>query len=124
MPGKTGANHPDGPPPADKVRQLQRALWVAAKRSSGRRFHALYDRIHRRDVLREAWKRVRRNRGSAGLDAQSIAEVEQNGVESFLEDLGDELRAGTYRPQAVLRRYIPKTNGGKRPLGIPTVRDR
>jgi len=67
---------------------------------------------------------VRRNRGSAGLDAQSIAEVEQIGVGSFLEALGDELRAGTYRPSAVLRRYIPKANGGKRPLGIPTVRDR
>ena len=124
MAGKTGPNHPDGRPPVDKVRQLRRALWVAAKRSSGRRFHALYDRIYRSDVLQEAWKRVRRNRGSAGLDAQSIAEVEQNGVERFLEALGAELRAGRYRPSAVLRRYIPKANGGKRPLGIPTVRDR
>jgi group II intron reverse transcriptase/maturase len=124
MAGKSGPNHPDGRPPVDKVRQLQRALWVAAKRSSGRRFHALYDRIYRRDVLWEAWKRVKRNRGSAGLDAQSIAEVEQLGAESFLEVIGDELRAGTYRPSAVLRRYIPKGNGGKRPLGIPTVRDR
>ena len=124
MTGKTGSNHPGGHPPDDKVRQLQRTLWVAAKRSKGRRFHALYDRICRSDVLREAWKRVKRNRGSAGLDAQSIADVEQSGVESFLEELGAELRAGTYRPRAVLRRYIPKANGGKRPLGIPTVRDR
>jgi group II intron reverse transcriptase/maturase len=124
MAGKSGPNNPDGRPPVDKVRQLRRALWVAAKRSSGRRFHALYDRIHRSDVLWEAWKRVRKNRGSAGLDAQSIAEVEQHGVESFLEAIGNELRAGTYRPSAVLRRYIPKANGGKRPLGIPTVRDR
>jgi RNA-directed DNA polymerase len=124
MAGRSGPNHPDGRPPVDKVRQLQRALWVAAKRSSGRRFHALYDRIHRSDVLWEAWKRVRRNRGSAGLDAQTIAEIEQNGVEHFLEELGSELRAGTYRPRAVLRRYIPKANGGRRPLGIPTVRDR
>ena len=124
MAGESGPNHPDGRPPVDKVRQLQRALWVAAKRSPGRRFHALYDRIHRSDVLREAWKRVRKNRGSAGLDAQSIADVEQQGVESFIEAIGDELRAGTYRPAAVLRRYIPKANGGKRPLGIPTVRDR
>jgi group II intron reverse transcriptase/maturase len=124
MAGKTGPNHPGGRRPVDKVRQLQRALWVAAKRSSGRRFHALYDRIHRSDVLWEAWKRVRRNRGSAGLDAQSIAEVERFGVERFVEELGSELRAGTYRPRAVLRRYIPKANGGQRPLGIPTVRDR
>jgi len=124
MAGKTGPNHPGGRAPVDKVRQLQRSLWVAAKRSKGRRFHALYDRIHRRDVLWEAWRRVKRNRGSAGLDAQSIAEVEQTGVERFVEELGAELRAGTYRPRAVLRRYIPKANGGKRPLGIPTVRDR
>ena len=124
MAGKSGPNNPDGRKPIDKVRQLQRALWVAAKRSPVRRFHALYDRIYRSDVLQEAWKRVRRNRGASGLDAQTIADVEQNGVERFLEDLGNELRAGTYRPSAVLRRYIPKANGGKRPLGIPTVRDR
>jgi group II intron reverse transcriptase/maturase len=108
----------------DKVRQLQRRLWAAAKRAPGRRFHALYDRIHRRDVLWEAWKRVRRNHGSAGLDAQSIEAVEQYGVERFLEELEAELRAGEYQPQAVLRRYIPKAEGRKRPLGIPTVRDR
>jgi len=124
MAGGSGPNHPDGRLPVDKVRQLQRALWVAAKRSSGRRFHALYDRIYRSDVLWEAWKRVRKNRGSAGLDTQSIAAIEQQGVERFIQAIGDELRAGTYRPSAVLRRYIPKANGGKRPLGIPTVRDR
>jgi RNA-directed DNA polymerase len=124
MAGEPGPNHPDGRPPVDKVRQLQRRLWVAAKRSPGRRFHVLYDRIWRRDVLQEAWKRVRRNRGSAGLDAQSIADVERAGVERFLEALGSELQAGTYRPQAVLRRYIPKSDGKRRPLGIPTVGDR
>jgi group II intron reverse transcriptase/maturase len=106
------------------VRQLQRRLWVAAKRHPGRRFHALYDRIARGDVLAEAWKRVRRNRGAAGVDAQTLSGIEQYGVERFLEELGSELRAGTYRPAAVLRRYIPKADGRKRPLGIPTVRDR
>jgi group II intron reverse transcriptase/maturase len=106
------------------VRQLQRRLWVAAKRSPTRRFHALYDRLYRSDVLWEAWKRVRHNRGSAGLDAQSIADVEEYGVERFVEELGAVLHAGRYRPQAVLRRYLPKAKGGKRPLGIPTVRDR
>ena len=124
MAGKSGSNHPRGRMPVDKVRQLQRRLWVAAKRSSERRFHALYDRIHRSDVLWEAWKRVRRNKGAAGVDRQTLAVVEQYGVERFLEGLQLELRAGTYRSKAVLRRYIPKSSGGKRPLGIPAVRDR
>ncbi len=124
MAGTTGPNHPDRQRPVDKVRQLQRRLWIAAKQKPGRRFHALYDRIARGDVLAEAWKRVRRNRGAAGVDAQTIADVEQHGVERFLEELGAALRAGTYRPAAVLRRYIPKADGKKRPLGIPTIRDR
>jgi len=118
------SNSPHGQGPVDKVRQLQRRLWAAAKRSPERRFHALYDRIFRSDVLREAWKRVRRNKGAAGVDRQSIAEVESLGVERFLEALQSELREGTYRPRAVLRRYIPKADGRKRPLGIPTIRDR
>jgi group II intron reverse transcriptase/maturase len=78
----------------------------------------------RSDVLHEAWKRVKQNRGAAGLDSQTIAEVEQYGVERFLGELGDVLRAGEYRPNATLRRYIPKADGKQRPLGIPTVRDR
>jgi group II intron reverse transcriptase/maturase len=118
------SNSPEWHVPIDKVRQLQRRLWTAAKRSPERRFHALYDRMWRGDILREAWKRVRQNRGSAGLDAQTIAEVEQHGVERFLEELGAVLRAGEYRPSATLRRYIPKADGKRRPLGIPTVRDR
>jgi len=124
MTGRSGSKFPRGPEPADKVRQLRRRLWVAAKRSPGRRFHALFDRIHRSDVLWEAWRRVRRNKGSAGVDAQTLAEVERHGVDRFVEEIGTELRAGRYRPRAVLRRYIPKADGKKRPLGIPTVRDR
>jgi group II intron reverse transcriptase/maturase len=124
MAGETGPNHPRRRKPMDQVRQLQRRLWAAAKRSRSRRFHALYDRIWRRDVLWEAWKRVRRNRGAAGPDALSIADVERTGIESFLEAIGAELRAGTYRAAAVLRRYIPKADGRQRPLGIPTVKDR
>jgi RNA-directed DNA polymerase len=108
----------------DKVRELRRRLWAAAKRSPERRFHALYDRIWRGDVLREAWKRVKRNKGAAGVDRQSLAEVESLGVDTFLEGIQSELREGTYRPKAVLRRYIPKADGRQRPLGIPTVRDR
>src|SRR5437660_687238 len=124
MPGRTGANDPGGDAPRDKVRQLQRQLWAAAKRAPGRRFHALYDHIWRGDVLQEAWRRVRRNRGAAGVDGQSLSSVEQYGVERFLEELGSKLQAGEYRAQVVRRRYIPKADGRQRPLGIPTVRDR
>src|ERR1700694_483973 len=124
MTGLTGSNHPDARAPVDNVRQLQRRLWSTAKRQPGRRFHALPDRIYRRDVLWEAWRRVKRKRGAAGVDAMTLAAVEQWGVEGFLEDLGARLQAGTYRPSAVRRRYIPKGDGKRRPLGIPTVRDR
>jgi len=124
MPGRTGANFPERGDSLVKVRQLQRRLWSTAKRQPERRFHALYDRIYRRDVLWEAWRRVKRNRGAAGIDALTLTDVEQAGVESFLDDLGARLRAGTYRPVAVRRRYIPKADGRQRPLGIPTVRDR
>lgn len=124
MAGKTGPNDPGGRRPRDKVRELQRRLWAAAKRAKGRRFHALYDHVWRSDVLQAAWERVRANRGAAGIDGQSIRDVEEQGVERFLEGLGAELKAGTYRPQVVKRRYIPKADGKQRPLGIPTVRDR
>jgi len=125
MAGKSGPNHPGGHRPVDKVRQLQRRLWVAAKRSPERRFHALMDRIWRRDVLQEAWRRVKRNRGAAGVDRETLAVVEQYGVERMIDELGAALRAGRYRPQPVLRRYILKADGrSQRPLGIPTIRDR
>jgi RNA-directed DNA polymerase len=124
MAGRSGPNHPQRHPPMDKVRQLQRRLWVAAKRSPERRFHALLDRIYRRDVLWTAWRRVKANRGAAGVDRETLAVVEQYGVERLLDELSSTLRAGTYRPQPVLRRYIPKADGRQRPLGIPTVRDR
>lgn len=110
--------------PNDKVRELQRKLYLAAKRSNTRRFHALYDRFLRDDVLKEAWRRVRRNQGAAGIDKRTIAEIEQMGVEEFLTSIKAELLAGKYRPQPVKRRYIPKADGKKRPLGIPTVKDR
>jgi group II intron reverse transcriptase/maturase len=124
MAGKPGPNDSGGRRPRDKVRELRRRLWAAAKQAPGRRFHALYDHVWRSDVLQEAWKRVRKNRGGAGIDGQSIRDVEEHGVERFLEELGAELQAGTYRPAVVKRRYIPKADGKQRPLGIPTVRDR
>ena len=129
MAGQTGPNDPGGQEskedgPHDKVRQLQRQLWAAAKRAPGRRFHALYDQMCRADILHEAWKRVRRNKGAAGVDRVTISEVEQYGVQRFLSELGEVMRAGEYGAQVVRRAYIPKADGAKRPLGIPTVRDR
>jgi RNA-directed DNA polymerase len=106
------------------VRELQRTLWAAAKQSSGRRFHALYDRVHRGDVLWEAWERVRKNRGAAGVDRVTLVAVEDYGVDRMLRELRSDLRRGVYRPAPARRVEIPKPRGGKRPLGIPTVRDR
>jgi len=108
----------------DKVRQLQRRLFTAAKSSPGRRFHALYDRIWRGDVLLEAWRRVRSNKGAAGTDGETLKVIEQRGVDEFLRELAVSLQMKRYRPQPGRRQYIPKPDGRQRPLGIPTVRDR
>ncbi len=119
--GMATANHP-----IDKVRALQRALYVAAKQQRQRRFHALYDRIARPDVLKRAWEQVRRNKGAAGIDGETLEAVEAYGVEKMLTELRSLLEVGRYRPQAVRRVYIPKPGRRKerRPLGIPRVRDR
>ena len=94
--------------PAEKVRQLQRRLFVTAKRSRTRRFHALFDRICRGDVLAEAWDRVRANNGAAGIDGETLWMIEQGGVETFLQDIQRRLQTGRYWPQPVRRQYIPK----------------
>ena len=111
-------------PPQDKSRELQRKLYLEAKRCRNRRFHALYDRMFRPDILKQAWEEVRRNGGSAGQDGVTIEDVEREGVEQFLGQIEQDLKTGTYRPKPVLRVYIPKADGRQRPLGIPTVRDR
>jgi RNA-directed DNA polymerase len=109
----------------DKVRELQVKLYLAAKRSPSRRFHALWDRIHRRDVLQRAWAQVRGNRGAAGVDRITIAQIEEEGVEAFLDELEAELREQRYRPQPARRVFIPKPGRSEqRPLGIPRIKDR
>ena len=124
MTGTARSNHPRKRERAVNVRKLQNRIWAAAKQSEGRRFHALYDRIHRDDVLWEAWERVRENRGAAGVDKMTLADVENYGVHRLLSELAADLRAGNYRPSPVRRVEIPKPDGRMRPLGIPTVRDR
>lgn len=110
--------------PTEKVRELQRSLYMSAKRSKTRRFHALRHLVCRGDVLAEAWKRVKINRGAAGADGETLEAIQRGGVESFLRDLQRDLQTGEYLPRPVRRQYIPKPDGKKRPLGIPTVRDR
>jgi group II intron reverse transcriptase/maturase len=109
----------------DKVRDLQRTLYRAAKADPGRRFHALYDKVHRRDVLERAWELVRANRGAAGIDRETIADVERYGVSRLLDELAADLRDGGYRPLPARRVLIPKPGSSeRRPLSIPRVRDR
>jgi retron-type reverse transcriptase len=110
----------------DKVRELQRTLCRAAKADPGRRFHALYDKIYRRDVLERAWELVRANRGVAGIDRQTIADVEQYGVSRLLDDLAADLKDGRWRPLPARRVFIAKPGRPqeRRPLSIPAVRDR
>jgi group II intron reverse transcriptase/maturase len=108
----------------DMSRELQRRLYLAAKRSRNRRFHALYDRIVRPDILWRAWEEVRANRGAPGIDGLSIEDVESSDPEEYLAELARDLKAHRYRPNPALRVQIPKPDGRMRPLGIPTVRDR
>jgi len=111
--------------PADPVRALQHALYRAAKADPGRRFHALYDKVSRSDVLWRAWVAVRSNNGAPGIDKITLAQVEEYGVTRLLGELASELREGRYRPLPARRVFIPKPGTAEqRPLSIPPVRDR
>src|SRR6266508_3063831 len=109
----------------DKVRELQRTLYRAAKADPGRRLHALYDKVDRRDLLERAWESVRTNRGAAGIDRQTIADVERHGVSRLLDELAADLGEERWRPLPARRVFIEKPGREElRPLSIPAVRDR
>jgi len=111
--------------PADPVRALQHALYRAAKADPGRRFHALWDKVFRRDVLWRAWAAVRSNNGAPGIDKVTLAAVEEYGVARLLDELASELRERRYRPLPARRVLMPKPGTAEmRPLSIPSVRDR
>lgn len=109
----------------DKIRKLQRGLYVKAKQEPTCRFYRLYDKIHREDILEHAWRQTCvKRKTAAGVDEVTVKWIKKYGVKKWLAELGKELREGTYRPQAVRRVMIPKPGGSQRPLGIPTIRDR
>ena len=110
--------------PLERVRVLQRRLYRAAKAQPGRTFGVLFDKVCTKEVLEVAWQQVRRNRGSAGIDGETIEAIEAEGVEAFLAGLREELVNQRYRPVPVRRVFIPKPDGKQRPLGIPRIRDR
>lgn len=110
--------------PQEKVQDFQRGLYLKAKRKEEVRFYSLYDKVYRWDVLLESWKRIRANKGCAGVDGKTIEAIEELGVGDFLKGIQQELKKKTYKPQNIKRVYIPKPNGDKRPLGIPTIKDR
>src|ERR1700738_4973148 len=107
-----------------KIRMLQRKLYQKAKEEPNYRFYLLYDKMYREDLLAHAYALAKSNQGAPGVDGQSFWGIESQGLEEWLNGIREDLRAKTYQPQAVRRVMIPKTGGGERPLGIPTIRDR
>jgi RNA-directed DNA polymerase len=112
------------PTPTKSVQKLQTSLHAKAKAEPTTRFYALWDKIYRNDVIEEAYRRCRENDGTAGVDGITFEKIETEGRKQWLEMIGQELRDGSYRPQPLLRVWIPKSNGGRRALGIPCIRDR
>jgi len=110
--------------PLERVRTLQTSLQAKAKAEPAFRFYSLWDKVCRADVLEEAYRACRRNDGAPGCDGMTFDQITAHGQERWLEELRQELRAGDYRPQPLLRVWTPKSNGGQRPLGIPCIRDR
>ncbi len=108
----------------ERVRLLQLKLYLKAKQEAGYKFYILYDKIFQKHILEEAYKRSKSKDGKPGIDKQSFADVEKHGREKFLTGIREELRTRRYKPQAVKRVWIEKENGGERPLGIPTIKDR
>ena len=108
----------------EKIRILQRKLYRKAKAAPAFRFYLLYDKIYREDILRHAYALARANAGAPGTDGMTFAAIEASGLEKWLAGLSEELASKTYRPDPVRRVTIPKPDGGERPLGIPTIRDR
>jgi len=108
----------------EKIRNLQKKLYLKAKTEPGFRFYLLYDKVWRADILEHAYALARDNRGAAGVDGVTFAAIESAGRKEWLSGIGKALRERTYRPEPVRRVMIPKPNGGERPLGIPTIRDR
>ena len=106
------------------VQKLQKALHAKAKEAPGFRFYALYDKVYREDVLAFAYRCCKANGGAAGVDGQNFEDIERHGPERWLGELAQELKSRTYQPLPVRRVYIPKPNGGQRPLGVPAIRDR
>jgi RNA-directed DNA polymerase len=108
----------------EKIRMLQKKLYLKAKAEPNYRFYLLYDKIYREDVLFHAYELAKSNQGAPGVDEQTFGQIESQGRKEWLDGIGKELREKRYKPQPVRRVMIPKPGGGQRPLGIPTIRDR
>ena len=108
----------------EKIGKLQRTLYAKAKEQPERRFHQLYDKVWREDFLEFAYRKCKANGGAAGVDRESFEDIEARGREKWLGEVARELKSKSYRPAAVRRVWINKTNGGKRPPGVPTIKDR
>ena len=108
----------------ETIREFQGKLYEKAKANKKYRFYSLYDKTYRADILEESYRRVKSNGGASGIDGETFEDIESNGVDDYLRVLQEELKSNRYKPKPVKRVYIPKRNGKRRPIGIPTIRDR